>query len=167
MALKYFLVDKPNDNVIVDFKNGRRAYVPFDEMLAMSAGRILPDSAYEPFFACAAAERHDRSDGWMLGCDFFRKYGVERISEDDVKRGLLLGWVRLVTDEMGTTVCSIGDPDRWFYFGGFTAEEEGPYEYTSHMDFDEIVRDIVETLDELRETSPTEWLFYRYFLNND
>ena len=96
------------------------------------------------------------------------------ITEEDIKRGFMLGWVRIGKEHHGAnadTVCYIGS--NWFYFGGMDAESEGPYEYVTNHDFDEIVRDIVEVVNELAEpyetssTPNSEWLYYRYLLNND
>lgn len=89
------------------------------------------------------------------------------ITADDIKRGLLVGKVRLVADGMSGTMCSIGDQDMRFYFGGFEAEDCMPWEYALNADFDEVVADIVYVLDGFRETFPDEWLYYRYVLNND
>ena len=89
------------------------------------------------------------------------------ITVKDIKRGLLCGIVKLTLEE-GTTVCHIGGMGgNWFYFGGETAEEEGPWDYATNMDFDEIIRDIVTTLDGLRASDPDEWWFYRFALDNE
>lgn len=91
---------------------------------------------------------------------------MQPITERDIKRGLLVGKVRLKTHD-DCVVCSIRDNDMYFYFGGFDAEGVTPWEYVTAMDFDEIVADIVNVLDDFRETFPDEWLYYRYVLNND
>lgn len=93
------------------------------------------------------------------------------ITADDVKRGFLCGLIRLENGPdtaCKETVCRIGGAaGYYFYFGGVEAEEEGPWEYASHMDFDEIISDIVGTLAGFRETDPDEWFYYRSVLNND
>lgn len=90
---------------------------------------------------------------------------IKPITADDLKRGLLLGNVRLVA--VDGVACSIGDKDYYFYFGGIGAEETTPWQYVNDMDFDEILRDIVDTLAGFRTEFPDEWLYYRYVLNND
>ena len=89
------------------------------------------------------------------------------ITVRDIKRGLLCGKVRLTLEE-GTTVCHIGGMGgNWFFFGGTTAEEEGPWEYATNMDFGEITRDIVIALEGLRVSDPDEWWFYHSVLDNE
>ena len=95
---------------------------------------------------------------------------MSEITAYEIKRGFMLGWVRLVEcpDWKGVTVCSIGwNPDLWFYFGGDDAEEQMPFEYASTHDLDAIADRIAEILRELGEYSPDEWAYYRYVLNND
>ena len=89
------------------------------------------------------------------------------ITIDDLKRGILCGFVRIGSHHyaINETVCFIGD--NWFYFGGLDAELEKPFEYATNHDFDETLQEIAEVLEEFHETEPDEWLYYRYILNND
>lgn len=88
------------------------------------------------------------------------------ITAEDIKRGMMLGWVWLDDDGSGTTVCRI--QQNWFYFGGDDADRENPFEYATNHDFDEIVADIVSAIDDFAVDDPDgEWLYYRYVLNND
>ncbi len=64
-----------------------------------------------------------------------------------IKDGIKTKLSQFVVDpnmESGT-VCQIGDS--WFYFGGLTAEELNPEEYTSCIPEDDFVSDIFDTLD--------------------
>lgn len=68
------------------------------------------------------------------------------ITREMIRLGLEGGLVKLIVDpnmESGT-VCQIGD--NWFYFGGATAEEIGPYEYRRCIPTEDIVNEIFETL---------------------
>lgn len=87
------------------------------------------------------------------------------ITRKDVKRGLLIGRVRLVSDPFGCVMCSIGNHDCRFYFGGMAAEGVTPWQYATKMDFDEIVDDIVDTLYEFEREFTDEWEYYRHVLN--
>ena len=89
------------------------------------------------------------------------------ITIDDLKRGFMLGFVRIGSCDLACseTVCWIGG--NWFYFGGLDAEEEEPFEYVTNHDFNEMLRDISDVLKSFHETEPDEWLYYRYILNND
>lgn len=89
------------------------------------------------------------------------------ITVDVLKRGFMLGDVRIGAhcDACGGTVCIIRD--NWFYFGGFDADEEEPFEFVTNHDPDEILRDIADVLFEFQETEPTEWLYYYYVLRHE
>lgn len=68
------------------------------------------------------------------------------ITREMIRLGLERGLVKLIVDpnmESGT-VCQIGD--NWFYFGGATAEEMGPYEYKKSIPVEDIVNEIFEVL---------------------
>lgn len=91
---------------------------------------------------------------------------LKPITADDIKRGLFMGVVRL-RDGYGDTVCCIGCPDEFFYFGGVEAEGISAWQYMNEHSFDEIIDDIVSTLEDFREELPDEWKYYRYVLNND
>ena len=82
------------------------------------------------------------------------------ITKEMIKNGIEQGVVRFVVDpnmEHGT-VCAIGEI--WFYFGGLTAEEENPDEYIKNVPIEDIVREIYETLKELRRECPDEYMYY-------
>lgn len=92
---------------------------------------------------------------------------IKPITRKDIKRGLLTGKVRLVSDPFGCVMCSIGNRDCCFYFGGMAAKGVTPWQYATEMDFDEIVDDIVDTLYEFEREFTDEWEYCRYVLNND
>lgn len=90
---------------------------------------------------------------------------ISAITDFDIKRGLLLGLVRL-SESIDGVVCRIGL--NYFFFGGVTAEDScSAWQYASDMDFDEIVRDIVDALKAIHDSDYDEWLYYRSYLNND
>lgn len=72
------------------------------------------------------------------------------ITRKQVKEGISRGVIKFVIDPNMNhgTVCAIGNS--WFYFGGLTAEEEGPHEYLAHVPIDDIAQDIFNVLDEFR-----------------
>lgn len=85
------------------------------------------------------------------------------ITTDDIKRGFLLGIIRLDRDGLGCTVCRIGGLiGNWFYFGGHDAENEPPRAYVRTHDLNDIVADIAAAIDGLGED---EWQLYRSFLD--
>lgn len=77
------------------------------------------------------------------------------------------GVVKLVTDpdlEHGT-VCQIGE--HWFYFAGFSGESCPPEKYAEVTPEEDILREIMETLDFFREDRAfrTEYSYYDAVLN--
>ena len=94
---------------------------------------------------------------------------IHSISSNEIREGLDLGIVRLITDpnmDEGT-VCEIGGS--WFYFGGMTAEEMTPEEYLENIPQEDIVREIVETLQEFENELEysDEWAYYRAVLDEN
>lgn len=89
------------------------------------------------------------------------------ITKEIIKECVEKGFIRFIVDpNMGQgTVCQIGD--RWFCFGGETAEKENPAEFLANADMDEVVRDVCETLDGYRQLpdSPEEYQYYEAFLS--
>lgn len=76
---------------------------------------------------------------------------LTHISESMIHCGIAKGIVSFITDpnlESGT-VCKIGD--NWFYFGGFIAEEMSPEEFVKAIPEDDIVSEIVSTLNDFME----------------
>ena len=72
------------------------------------------------------------------------------ITKDMLKTGLDVGCVSLILDpnmESGT-VCQIGE--HWFYFGGQTAEEMTPQEYLNNIPKDDIISEISDALEGLK-----------------
>lgn len=86
------------------------------------------------------------------------------ITKEMVLKGIDSGVVKLIVDsnmESGT-VCKIGE--LWFYFGGSEAEGMEPNEYLGCVPKDEIAREIVSALEDLKNTTKedrsftvTEW----------
>lgn len=87
------------------------------------------------------------------------------ITANDVKRGFLVGKVRLEDDGEQCVFCSIGDDG--LYFGGLTAEDKTTWQYVNDMDFDEIINDIVTELEGYRASFPDVWLYFRNVLSNE
>lgn len=86
------------------------------------------------------------------------------INKQMIKNGIKTGIVDFIVDpnmDHGT-VCKIGED--WFYFGGTTAEEMNPEEYLKAVPEDDIVSDLVETLDEFRDESPDEYEYFESIL---
>ena len=86
----------------------------------------------------------------------------ELITEQMVRDGISSGTVEFVTDpNMGFgTVCKIGD--FWFYFGGIEAESMEPKEYLKVTPIDDIIREIMDTLQSFieDEESNDEYNYY-------
>lgn len=76
---------------------------------------------------------------------------LTHISDSMIRCGIAKGIVSFITDpNLGSgTVCKIGD--NWFYFGGFTAEEMSPEEFVNAVPEDDIVSEIVSTLNDFME----------------
>lgn len=88
------------------------------------------------------------------------------ITPEMIKAGIDNCTVKFIIDpNMGSgTVCQIGD--FWFYFGGLTAEEESPEEYLTHVHMDDIVREIVEALNDFPSNGMgDEYSYYEAVLN--
>ena len=82
------------------------------------------------------------------------------ITKEDIANGITDGIVRFIVDpnmEEGT-VCEIGE--NWFYFGGQTAEEENPDDYLAHTPMSDIVREIFETLESIKDLDDLEYQYY-------
>lgn len=76
---------------------------------------------------------------------------LTHISESMIRCGIAKGIVSFITDPIleSGTVCKIGD--FWFYFDGFTAEEMSPGEFVKAIPEDDIVSEIVSTLNDFME----------------
>ena len=101
--------------------------------------------------------------GWLDGGEFSVRYRY--VSAYDILRGFMCGLVRLDTDDDGLVVCRIGQ--NWFHFisDGF---EGSPFEYASRTPTGDIIASIVDAVNEFCDPPcMTEWLYYRYVLNND
>ena len=88
------------------------------------------------------------------------------ITTADIKHGIELGIIRFTADPNDAstgTVCTIGD--NWFYFGGLTAEETLPEDYIDMVGIDDAVREVKETLDEIKMEDFDEYLYYFAFIN--
>ena len=84
------------------------------------------------------------------------------IMRDDIRKGLLSGKIRLVVDpnmESGT-VCQIGD--NWFYFGGQTAEEMSPEEYSRCVPVEDIISEILDVLAEFEHNVDFQYEYLYY-----
>ena len=82
------------------------------------------------------------------------------ITKEDIANGITDGIVRFIVDpnmEEGT-VCEIGE--NWFYFGGQTAEEENPDDYLAHTPMSDIVREIFEALEGIKDLDNLEYQYY-------
>jgi hypothetical protein len=89
------------------------------------------------------------------------------ITYEMIKEGFKAGIVQFVTDpNMGSgTVCKIGQS--WFYFGGFTAEEESPESYLRNVPIEDVLRDVFTALNGFKnygEYFEDEYLYYEYVL---
>ena len=84
------------------------------------------------------------------------------IDQNLIEAGIKNGIVKFIVDpNTGSgTVCQIGD--YWFYFGGQTAEEEGPEEYLAHVPMDDIAREIVDALKSFVQFEETKDEFEYY-----
>ena len=93
------------------------------------------------------------------------------ITRDDIIRGFKCGKVKLIVDPNmdSGTVCQIGQGDisNWFYFGGLTAEELGPEEYSKKVPMDDIVDEIMTVLRDFSEEPDfqDEYHLYDIILN--
>ena len=91
------------------------------------------------------------------------------ITPQMIEDGLASGAVAIVDSPNGDgAVCRIG-PDWWFYFGGETAEQSTSADYTASVPREDIVREIVETLDGFREdpSYQDEYRYYEAFLREN
>lgn len=85
------------------------------------------------------------------------------ISAKQIQEGIKNGVVRFIIDpNLGSgTVCSIGD--NWFYFGGEAAEVESPKEYLKHTPIEDIVSEVIETLNDFCKHDNTFGDEYKYY----
>ena len=91
------------------------------------------------------------------------------ITPQMIADGLASGAVSIVDSPNGDgAVCRIGH-EWWFYFGGETAEQSTAADYTASVPREDIVREIVETLDGFREdpSYQDEYRFYEAFLREN
>lgn len=90
------------------------------------------------------------------------------ITKELIRRGIETNNVRFIVDpNMGKgTVCQIGDG--WFYFGGFTAEELSPDEYSMYF-VEDIAQEVLEALDDFRKCDELkdEYSYYELFLKEN
>lgn len=89
------------------------------------------------------------------------------ITREMLRLGLERGLVKLIVDPImeSGTVCQIGD--NWFYFGGVTAEDMGPYAYKNAISVVDIVNKIFEVLVSFHmdEEFFDEYCYYDTFLS--
>lgn len=73
------------------------------------------------------------------------------ITKNMVRVGIKENLIRFVSnpDSVTGTVCEIGD--EWFYFGNAETEKKTPTEYLAGTTSDEIVVDVFQTLNDMRE----------------
>ena len=85
------------------------------------------------------------------------------ITRGMVEQGYDAGIIRIVDSPHGDgAVCAIGD--YWFYFGGLTAEECGTAEeYIRVVPREDIVREVLEVLEDFRREGDTFGDEYRYY----
>ena len=91
------------------------------------------------------------------------------ITTEMIEDGLDSGAVSIVDSPNGDgAVCQIG-PEWWFYFGGEEAEQSTAADYTVRVPRADIVREIMETLDDFREdpTYQNEYHYYEAFLREN
>ena len=89
----------------------------------------------------------------------------KRITKRDVWQGYCLGIIRIEDAEkhLGDGICAaIGEG--WFYFAGHEGELETPGSYKRNVPKKEIVRDIHEALQGIRDLDEDEYEYYRLFL---
>ena len=80
----------------------------------------------------------------MKGCDDMK------ITKNMIKQGFDKGIIKIIDSPNDDgAVCEIGNGivSNWFYFGGFTAEEETAESYVKNVPFDDIVNEVYDTLD--------------------
>lgn len=86
------------------------------------------------------------------------------ITREMIRSGIKAKLIEFVIDpnmEHGT-VCRIGDS--WFYFGGQTAEEMNPEEFTANVPVDDIADEVFQVLEEFRNDSDGEFIDeYNYY----
>lgn len=75
------------------------------------------------------------------------------ITKKDIRDGISNGIIQFIVDPnmKSGTVCEIDE--RWFYFGGQTAEDENPEDYLAHVPIEEIVQSVFEALENLKEVN--------------
>ena len=91
------------------------------------------------------------------------------ITPQMIADGLDRGAVAIVDSPNGDgAVCRIGH-EWWFYFGGETAEQSTAADYTASVPREDIVREIVETLDGFRQdpSYQDEYRYYEAFLREN
>ena len=88
------------------------------------------------------------------------------ITLEQITAGMEHGDIAIVDSPHGDgAVCGIGD--YWFYFGGQTAEDMSASEYLANVPKDEIVKEILDTLEDFRHAPDfaEEYGYYEAFLN--
>ena len=86
------------------------------------------------------------------------------ITKTNIQKGIEAGAVSFTTDpnmENGR-VCKIGQG--WFYFGGPSAESETPDNYLEHTPMDDVLSEVINALDSLKESDPDEYCYYESVL---
>ena len=91
------------------------------------------------------------------------------ITPQMIADGLDSGAVSIVDSPNGDgAVCRIG-PEWWFYFGGQTAEQSTAADYVKNVPRADIVREIMDTLEDFREdpSYQDEYGYYEAFLREN
>ena len=88
------------------------------------------------------------------------------ITEDEVLQGLRSGIIR-IEDEYadGGVIARIGD--NWFYFAGQEGENMTAAEYLANVPEEDIACKISEVLGDFQDDDEDEWLYYRYFIDEE
>lgn len=85
------------------------------------------------------------------------------ITKKMIKDGIKTNQIRFVTDPNSGkgTVCQIGE--FWFYFGGFTAEQEEPETYLKNVGIEDTVNEIFDVLQEFRKDEELKDEYEHYY----
>ena len=107
--------------------------------------------------------------GILPGRFSFSTEVARMITPQMIEDGLDNGAVSIADSPNGDgAVCRIG-PEWWFYFDGETAEQSTAADYTANVPREDIVREIMETLDDFREdpSYQDEYHYYEAFLREN
>lgn len=91
---------------------------------------------------------------------------MRKITKKMIKEGLLSGVIEIINSPHDDgAVCSIGE--YWFYFGGFTAEQESAESYLRNVPLKDIVDEIYTVLEDFRieaDCYKYEYDYYYYYI---